>query len=63
MKLAWLVVAAIFGAILSASLSTQAAPISLRDDSGQTVSLPGPAQRVVTLSPHLAELEIGRAHV
>ena len=33
-----------------------AAPISLRDDTGQVVTLPAPAQRVVTLSPHLAEL-------
>ena len=56
MRLGRCLVGAVFGAILSTSLSTHAAPISLRDDSGYTVTLPGPAQRVVTLSPHLAEL-------
>lgn len=32
------------------------ATVAVRDDSGRTVSLPQPARRVVTLSPHLAEL-------
>ena len=35
---------------------TAAAPVSVRDDSGQVVSLPAPARRVVSLSPHLAEM-------
>lgn len=33
-----------------------AAPISLRDDSGALVTLPKPAQRIVTLAPSLTEL-------
>ncbi len=41
--------------LLGATLAS-AAPISVRDDSGQTVTLPAPARRVVTLAPHLAEL-------
>lgn len=32
------------------------AAISVQDDAGQTVSLPRPAQRVVTLAPHVTEL-------
>ncbi len=40
--------------LLSAS-SALAAGISVRDDTGATVSLAQPAQRIVTLSPHLAE--------
>lgn len=33
-----------------------AAPVSVRDDLGHTLTLPAPAKRVVTLAPHLAEL-------
>lgn len=33
-----------------------AAAVSVRDDAGQVISLPAPAQRVVALSPHLTEL-------
>lgn len=33
-----------------------AAPITLIDDRGRSVRLPGPAQRIVTLAPHLTEL-------
>lgn len=40
--------------LLSAS-SALAAGISVRDDTGATVSLAQPAQRIVTLSPHLVE--------
>lgn len=40
--------------LLSTS-SALAAGISVRDDTGATVSLAQPAQRIVTLSPHLAE--------
>jgi iron complex transport system substrate-binding protein len=37
--------------------ATQAlAAITVRDDAGQTVTLPKPAQRVVTLAPHVTEL-------
>jgi iron complex transport system substrate-binding protein len=44
------------GALVVAALATQAAPISVRDDSGRAVTLPAPAQRVVSLAPHLTEL-------
>jgi iron complex transport system substrate-binding protein len=33
-----------------------AQPVSIRDDRGQTVTLARPAQRIVTLAPHLTEL-------
>jgi iron complex transport system substrate-binding protein len=33
-----------------------AAPIVVRDDTGATVKLPAPAQRIVSLSPHATEL-------
>jgi len=33
-----------------------AAPVTVRDDAGQTITLPAPAQRAITLAPHLAEL-------
>lgn len=33
-----------------------AAPVTVRDDAGRTLTLPTPAQRAVTLAPHLAEL-------
>ncbi|HSW03246.1 cobalamin-binding protein [Aquabacterium sp.] len=36
--------------------TTPAAPVSVRDDLGQVLTLPAPARRVVTLAPHLAEL-------
>jgi len=39
-----------------AAQAVQAAPVTVRDDSGQTLTLPAPAQRAVALSPHLAEL-------
>ena len=35
---------------------SSAAPVTVRDDNGQTLTLPRPAQRAVALSPHLAEL-------
>lgn len=31
-------------------------PVSVKDDRGKTITLPHPAQRIVTLAPHLAEL-------
>ncbi len=43
-------------ALLLSTSACLAAPIHLRDDTGAEVTLAGPAQRVVTLAPHLAEL-------
>jgi iron complex transport system substrate-binding protein len=42
--------------LVVAAGAAAAAPISVRDDAGRTLTLSGPAQRVVTLAPHLAEL-------
>ncbi len=42
--------------LLSVSLAAAAGPLAVRDDQGQWVRLAGPASRIVTLSPHLAEL-------
>lgn len=42
--------------LLSVSLAAAAGPLAVRDDQGQWVRLSGPASRIVTLSPHLAEL-------
>ena len=44
---------------LALALTTTAATtaaITVRDDDGHTLTLPGPAQRAVALAPHLAEL-------
>lgn len=38
------------------ALNVAAAPVTVRDDDGQTLTLGAPAQRAVALSPHLAEL-------
>ncbi len=43
-------------ALLAAALSLRAAPIDFVDDAGRVHRLPGPAQRVVTLAPHLTEI-------
>ena len=53
--------AAAVGALLCAlglggASAASAAPVTVRDDSGQTLTLNAPAQRAVALSPHLAEL-------
>lgn len=48
---AWLAAAG-----LALAVAAPAAPVTVRDDSGQTLTLPAPAQRAVALSPHLAEL-------
>ena len=45
----------IFTAALAASLSAHAA-ISVKDDSGNTVTVQKPAQRVIALAPHITEL-------
>jgi iron complex transport system substrate-binding protein len=42
--------------LLAANGWAVAAPVSVRDDAGQTLTLPAPAQRVVSLAPHLTEL-------
>lgn len=49
----WIITAAVAGAF--ASLPAQAA-VSVKDDDGNTVSLPKPAQRVISLAPHVTEL-------
>lgn len=41
---------------LAASALAAMATVTVRDDGGQTLTLAQPARRVVTLSPHLAEL-------
>lgn len=43
-------------AFLCVSQAGQAAPIEVRDDAGNTVTLSAPAQRIVTLAPHATEL-------
>lgn len=53
--------AAAVGALLCAlglggASAASAAPVTVRDDSGQALTLNAPAQRAVALSPHLAEL-------
>jgi len=44
--------------LLSAAVSQQGQAATVRDDLGQTVHLPAPARRIVTLSPHATELVI-----
>lgn len=41
--------------LLWAAIAAQAQPVSGVDDSGNTLRLPRPAQRVITLGPHLTE--------
>lgn len=40
----------------AAALGAEAAPVTVRDDAGQALTLPAPARRAITLAPHLAEL-------
>ncbi|MCP5294015.1 MAG: cobalamin-binding protein [Zoogloeaceae bacterium] len=47
--------AATIGLLLLAS-HTIAAPISVIDDTGRNISLAGPAERIVSLAPHITEL-------
>ena len=49
----WIIAAAVAGAI--AALPAQAA-VSVKDDDGNTVTLQKPAQRVISLAPHVTEL-------
>jgi iron complex transport system substrate-binding protein len=41
---------------IAASIATGAHALQLRDDRGVLITLPRPAERIVTLSPHLAEV-------
>jgi iron complex transport system substrate-binding protein len=41
---------------IAASIMAGAHALQLRDDRGITITLPRPAERIVTLSPHLAEI-------
>ena len=43
-------------ALLAASIASGAPPVIVRDDTGSTVKLPAPAQRIVSLAPHATEL-------
>ena len=43
-------------ALMLASIAAHAAPVSVKDDLGNTVSLPAPATRIVTLSPSVVEV-------
>ncbi|MEO8677356.1 MAG: cobalamin-binding protein [Casimicrobiaceae bacterium] len=43
-------------ALVAASLAAAAAPVIVRDDTGSTIKLPAPAQRIVSLAPHATEL-------
>lgn len=52
---AWRRRAAAVPALLAAAVA-MAAPVSVRDDADQTLTLAAPARRVVSLGPHLAEL-------
>ena len=41
---------------VAAALAASAHALQLRDDRGATISLEGPAERIVSLAPHLAEI-------
>jgi len=59
----WIIAAAVAGAI--AALPAQGA-VSVKDDDGNTVTLQRPAQRVISLAPHVTELLFaagGASHV
>jgi iron complex transport system substrate-binding protein len=45
-----------FATALLASAAASAAPISVRDDDGNVVTLQKPAQRVIAMAPHVTEL-------
>jgi iron complex transport system substrate-binding protein len=46
----------IFAAALLASAVAAAAPVTVRDDDGNVVTLAKPAQRVIAMAPHVTEL-------
>lgn len=41
--------------VLAALAAPAAASVSVRDDAGQTITLPQPARRIVSLAPHITE--------
>ena len=43
-------------ALFATSIAAVAAPVIVRDDTGSTIKLPAPAQRIVSLAPHATEL-------
>lgn len=45
----------LFAGLLTLSSLAAAAPVTVTDDTGQTVKLAGPAQRIVVLAPHVVE--------
>jgi ABC-type Fe3+-hydroxamate transport system, periplasmic component len=50
------IICRLFAALLfAAALAAQAAPITVSDDRGHRVTLPRPAQRIVSLAPHATE--------
>lgn len=56
-RLIWkLCIAASAALTLQAALSARAAPITVADDTGAAVTLSAPAQRVISLAPHVTEL-------
>jgi len=48
--------AALAALIVALPLAAQAAPITVKDDDGNAVTLQKPAQRVISLAPHVTEL-------
>ena len=46
----------VLAALLAAGLATARADVTVTDDAGRTLRLPGPAQRIVSLAPHATEL-------
>jgi iron complex transport system substrate-binding protein len=49
-------VAVLASLTISLPIASHAAPISVKDDDGNTVTLERPAQRVIALAPHITEL-------
>jgi iron complex transport system substrate-binding protein len=47
--------------LFAANMAATAAPIIVRDDTGATVKLTAPAQRIVSLAPHATELLFAKA--
>ena len=54
-RAAWVLLAAL-GVAWCATSTAAITPITMSDDRGKTVLLARPATRIVTLSPHLAEI-------
>ncbi|MRX11703.1 ABC transporter substrate-binding protein [Pseudoduganella sp. FT25W] len=43
-------------ALFAAAVAANASPVTVRDDDGNVVTLPKPAQRVIAMAPHVTEL-------